>query len=51
MRMCNEQIPDPNFKLGQEVANKTFEIVKDEIKEKNQLRNYSAMQVPNKSKQ
>lgn len=38
------------FNLEQEVVNKTLEIVQNEIKTKNQLRNYSAMKMPTKQK-
>lgn len=50
IRDCEEKMKTPGFCLGQEIANKTLEIVMDEIYLKNTLRNYSALKAPAKGK-
>mmetsp|Transcript_34450 Transcript_34450/g.45327 ORF Transcript_34450/g.45327 Transcript_34450/m.45327 type:complete len:124 (+) Transcript_34450:686-1057(+) len=47
---CEEDLHDPNFKIEQELMNKSLDIVQDEIKTKVALRNYSAMNIPSKRK-
>ena len=48
LQKCEKELSTPGFNIDQEIANKTLEIVQQEIFTKKTLRNYAAMDVPPK---